>query len=76
MPRLYAVDTGEPIGEISAAQLQFLVDQLEEEDGVDRDYYISRDTLEMFRELNGDEALITMLERALGDKEDMDIRWE
>lgn len=75
MPELYHQHTGEAIGQISDDQLQFLVDQLEEEDTKDQDYYISRDTIQMFKDKDGDEALISMLEKALGDKEDIDVAW-
>lgn len=76
MPRLYRIDSGDTIGEISDDQLQFLIDQLVEEDDDDRDYYINRDTLDMLREANADAKLMEMLERAMGDGEDIDIGWE
>ena len=75
MPELYHQHTGEAIGEINDDQLQFLVDQLEEEDTKDKDYYISRDTIQMFKDKDADEALISMLEKALGDKDDIDVAW-
>ncbi|MGH7607557.1 MAG: hypothetical protein ACREME_09470 [Gemmatimonadales bacterium] len=37
-------DGGEPLGTINERQLQFLVDQLEEESSEDRDYYINAPT--------------------------------
>lgn len=76
MPRLYLPDTGETIGDISDEQLDFLIDNLEEESDDDRDYYINQDTLDMFQEQGGDPALIALLRRALGDREDIDIAWE
>lgn len=76
MPKLYFVDSGQTIGDITRDQLQFLIDQLEEEDTQDRDYHISRDTLQVFKDADGPAELIAMLERALGDAEDMDIAWK
>jgi hypothetical protein len=76
MPRLYFPDSGTTIGEISDEQLQFLIDQLEEESLDDQDYYINQDTIEMFRERGCDEELLALLESAIGDKEDIDIAWE
>lgn len=76
MPRLYFQESGETIGEINQDQLQFLIDQLEEEDTEDQDYYVNRDTLEMFREAGCDEALLDMLTKAMGEAEDIDIAWE
>jgi len=74
MPKLYNQKTGDLIGEISDGQLQFLVDQLEEEDTTDKDYYINADTLALFREKDGDAALIKMIEDAMEDGE-IDIEW-
>jgi processive 1,2-diacylglycerol beta-glucosyltransferase len=69
-------DTGASLGTISDAQLQFLVDQMEEESAADTDYYVSRDTLDVFEEQSADPALIALLRRALGEREGMEIRWE
>lgn len=77
MPRLYRVDNGETIGQITAEQLQFLVDMLEEEDDEDQDYFIDQDTLELFSDNKCDPELLAMLEGALEDGEDgIDIAWE
>ncbi len=67
--------TGVPVGSISEDQLQFLVDQLEEESADDRDYYINRDTLELFANRGVDEGLLNLLREALGDQQDMEIEW-
>lgn len=76
MPRLTRIDTGDDIGTISAAQLKFLVDQLEEEHDEDQDYYIDRDTLELMSDNGIDPELLAMLEKAMGDDDSMDIAWE
>lgn len=76
MPNLLDAESGELIGPITAAQLAFLIDQLEEEDSEDRDYYIDRATLAWFEEHNADSALLRLLRGALGDREGMDIRWQ
>ncbi len=76
MIRLYDKDSGAELGTITREQLQFLVDQLEEESLEDRDYYINRSTIEYFREIAGTlEALLAVLGRALGEREEMEIRW-
>ena len=72
---LHDKNTQELIGEINEDQLQFLVDELVEEDSEDQDYYINRDQLDQFEEKGGDRALIQMLRDALGTREDMDIVW-
>ena len=75
MVRLYQSESGDLIGTITAAQLQYLVDQLEEQSLDDRDYYIDRATLDWFDEHGVDLALEALLREALGDREGMDIRW-
>ncbi len=76
MPKLIRLDTGAEIGEISDAQLQFLVDQLEEENDDDKDYFIDRDTIELLSDNGGDPELLAMLEKAIGRDEEMTIAWE
>jgi len=76
MPRLYRVDNGETIGEITQDQLTFLVEQLEEESEEDRDYYIDRDTLELLGDNGGDPELIALIEKAMGTDEEIDLAWE
>jgi hypothetical protein len=68
-------ETNQKIGTISEDQLQFLIDQLEEEDSKDQDYYLNRDTIEMLKENGADNQLIKMLTEALGNKDDLDIIW-
>ena len=75
MVQLHDKDTGKPIGTITEDQLQFLIDQLEEESSGDQDYYINVTTLEMFEGAGGDPGLITLLRTALAGREDMEVRW-
>lgn len=75
MINLQDKNTQELIGEISEEQLQFLIDELVEEDSTDQDYYINRDQLDQLEKNGGDEALIQMLRDAMGTKQDMDIIW-
>ena len=72
---LHDKNTQELIGEINEDQLQFLIDELVEEDSADQDYYINRDQLDQFERKGGDETLIQMLRDALGTRDDMDIIW-
>ena len=77
MPRLYRVDNGETIGQITDAHVKFLVDMLEEEDEEDQDYFIDQDTLELLSDNKCDPELLALLESALEDGEDgVDIAWE
>ena len=75
MVTLYDNDVDVAIGTISEEQLRFLREQLEEESGEDRDYYINGATLEMFEQEGGDPALIALLRGALGTRDEMEIRW-
>jgi hypothetical protein len=74
--RLLDANTGVQIGTLTEAQLQFLIDQLEEESDDDRDYYINSATLDMFAEAGAEQALLDLLRNALGTRLEMDVRWE
>jgi hypothetical protein len=74
--RLLDANTGVQIGTLTEAQLQFLIDQLEEESDDDRDYYINSATLDMFAEAGAEQALLDLLRNALGTRSGMDVRWE
>ena len=76
MIELFDTETDASLGAISETQLQFLIDQLEEESPGDTDYYINQATLDMFEERGADPSLVTLLRNALGAREDMEIRWE
>jgi hypothetical protein len=76
MPRLIRLDKDIQIGEVSKEQLAFLVDQLEEEHDEDQDYYVDRDTLELLSDNGAEPELVAMLEKAIGDDDEMDIAWE
>jgi len=75
MIMLLDAQTDAEIGEITQDQLNYLIDDLEEESAEDTDYYINLDTLDMFAQQGVDPALISLLRKALGDRQDMDIRW-
>ncbi len=68
-------ETDRFIGTINEQQLQFLIDQLEEESSDDQDYYINKATLEMFEKNGIDQELSKMLKDALGSRKDMEIVW-
>ncbi len=72
---LYDSQTGAELGTLDPAQFDFLTTQLEEESAADQDYYINRATIELFEQEGADAALIDLLRRALGSRDEMDIRW-
>lgn len=75
MYTLYNNETSAIIGEITEDQLKFLQDQLEEESMEDRDYAIEAMTLAYFEEQGIDSQLLQLLRQALGDKDQLIIRW-
>jgi hypothetical protein len=76
MTQLYNETSGALIGNITAEQLQFLVDQLEEESLEDTDYSITPMTLDYFEEVGADPGLVSMLRNALGAQDEMIIMWK
>jgi hypothetical protein len=68
-------ERGAEIGTISEQEIQFLVDQLEEEFEEDRDYYINQTTLALMEQNGADPGLIALLRRAIGDREGIEIEW-
>jgi hypothetical protein len=76
MLKLLDARSGQPLGEITEEQLAFMRSQLEEESADDQDYYINGATLDLFTSRGADPALVALLRQALGEREEMDIRWE
>ena len=75
MIKLYEKDTEVFLGTITEAQLQFLIDRLEEESAEDTDYYINQATIDLFEDLGADTDLLALLRQALGAREDIEIQW-
>jgi processive 1,2-diacylglycerol beta-glucosyltransferase len=63
------------VGEISEDQLDFLIDNLEEEWPEDRDYYINKAMLEMLSQRGADAGLMRLLTDALAGRQEVDILW-
>lgn len=77
-PRVYRLteaESGALIGDITARQLEYLIDELEEESDNDRDYYIDTATIDVLADAGADAELVTMLRRALGSREGIEIAW-
>ena len=75
MIQLHEKATGVFLGTITDAQLQFLIDQLEEESTDDTDYYIDQATLELFEEVGAEADLLGLLRQALGRRAGIEIVW-
>lgn len=75
MIQIHDKETGAPIGTVTEQNLQFLIDQLEEEARDDQDYYINETTVDNFEESGADKALVDLLRAALNGRTEMEIRW-
>lgn len=75
MIQIHDKDTGSWIGTLTEDNLQFLIDQLEEESGEDQDYYINETTVDLFEEQGADKNLVSLLRGALNGRTEMEIRW-
>ena len=75
MIQLHEKETGVFVGTITEAQLQFLIDQLEEESADDTDYYIDHATLDLFKEVGAEADLLALLRQSLGTHDGMEIAW-
>lgn len=76
MINVYDAGNNKKLGTISEEQLAFLYQEMEEESTTDRDYYVNAMTVDMMEADGADKELIAFLRKALGEREDMDIRWE
>ena len=73
---LYNASTNQLIGSITEADLQVLVDGLEEESSQDRDYYIDQATIDLLADGRATTHLVGLLRLAVGTSDGVDIRWQ
>jgi hypothetical protein len=76
MVKLYEKGTRQYLGRISDEELQFLIDNLEEESLTDTDYYINRGTLELLKAKGMSQGLAGLIEGAMGPNDDAEISYE
>jgi hypothetical protein len=76
MPRLVLADSDRFLGVISDADVQVLIEELEEEDLADDDYFIDGATVSILEAAGASKELVNMLLSAIGDSEGVDVRWE
>jgi hypothetical protein len=76
MVKLYDKKTGQYLGRITEEELQFLIDNLEEESLTDTDYYVNRPTLVLLKEKGMSEGLAKLIESAMGGKNEIEIKYE
>lgn len=75
MINLYDASSNTLLGQITEEQLNFLVDQLEEESLEDKDYSITPMEIAYFESQDTDPDLLALLRKALGDKDEVIVRW-
>jgi len=75
MVYVYRKSTGDLLGEIGEEDLQFLIDQMEEESMKDQDYSITNMEIAYFVENGASSELITLLRQALGEQSEVIILW-
>ena len=75
MINLREKDTNRALGQISEDQLQYLIDNLEEEWLEDQDYAITPLLLEYFEGQGADAELVSLLRDALGGRDEIEIVW-
>ena len=73
---VYRNDTNELIGSITEADLKVLADHLEEESLEDQDYYIDQATIDVIGDGEATGHLLSVLRKALGTADGVDIRWQ
>jgi hypothetical protein len=75
MPELYLKSNDKHLGHISHQEMEFLVKHLEEESLTDEDYTIGRLTLDYMKTQSISPNLARLLEQALGDADEVEIRY-
>lgn len=73
---LYNAATNQLLGSITEADLQVLIDGLEEESAEDQDYYIDQATIDMLADGRPSDHLLAILRGALGTSNGLEIRWQ
>ena len=75
MISIFEKNTNKPLGQITEAQLQYLIDNLEEEWSDDQDYAVTPLLLEYFEGLGADPELTSLLRNALAGRDEIEIVW-
>jgi hypothetical protein len=76
MVKIYNKETGELLGRVAEADLEFLQANLEEEGLKDSDYYLRRETIDEFRSAGASAHLVEVLMGGLRNLPAIEVRWE
>jgi hypothetical protein len=72
---IYDVETGKPLANISQAELTYLIDSFREWGMEDNDFYILRETVDLFEQSGAPGHLVALLRELMGKKNDLEIGW-
>jgi processive 1,2-diacylglycerol beta-glucosyltransferase len=72
---IFDTATQRPLGTITEGQLAVLSAALERESLEDDDFYIDQATIDLLRERGADAGLLAVLEEAIGERGEAEIRW-
>ena len=72
---LYEIETGKPLAYVNEPQVQYLIDSFADMGMEDNDFYIMRETVDLFEERCADPQLVATLREMMGDKHDIEIGW-
>lgn len=75
MVYLYNQSSGDLIGEINEDELQFMIDQMEEESTKDQDYSITSMEIAYFSQNGATPHLISLLNQALANQQEVIVLW-
>ncbi len=76
MPTLHDKQTGQFLGTVSDADIEVLVDQLEEEYQTDEDYFVDSATIDLLEEAGASDDLVSLLRAAVGASEGIEVRYK
>jgi len=63
------------LGEISEDELEFLIDELEEEWADDQDYFLNKPMIDLLETKGAQPALLALLRSAVGDRDGLEFVW-
>ena len=72
---LYVTGSSEPLGSITEAELQYLIESLEETSLEDRDYFIDQATIDLLADGRATDHLLALLRKAVGSSDGVEVRW-
>jgi hypothetical protein len=73
---LFLKDSGRLLGTITEAELQYLIDSLEETSPEDQDYYVDQATIDYLADGRATDHLVGLLKTAVATTDGVDIRWQ